>query len=307
MFLYSPPSPFTHSDLQIGITQPSESEREGDCERDEHEPLTQGKLLFIVKEIDMEWDDDDGLPKIHSIRYLGDPGERAIIQPVPDPDGVVEREEGERHETWDKREVVRTMGPGVAKFGCIAYDPEEYEYRDKTEYRDDIVPERATVPLLFPQDVPASDDRTEEEVESEQEGIIGRKPRKCHSVSHGEWEMDEGEVEREEQGSASDKPPGDELFRDAGQEDHNTDYNQCPHDIVGNVPKRTTDIDRKYGGWMYPREEGESGKEAHDRIGSGDPECYREEEAGDKGYVVGWCDAEKPINNRLFCPRHRFV
>lgn len=99
-------------------------------------------------------------------------------------------------------------------------------------------------------------------MESEYEGIIGRKPFAHDTVFNRKGEARKPKMEPHESDSDERKYDRNIYFTHTFHEIHGCNDKEHAHHIIGDIPKRAIDIHWKERERMYPRQESRSCKEA---------------------------------------------
>jgi hypothetical protein len=144
-------------------------------------------------------------------------------------------------------------------------------------------------------------------MEPEKKGVVRGEPGPKNPVALGEGESDKGFVEREENTRGGEHSPPRGFFWKPRQRRHYRNDGESAHYVVGDVPERAVEVDRKERGRMNPRKEREGRERPRDGVfhsSLNEKYCH---EAYEQCGVVCWSDAEKPVGESLFGSGRFFV
>lgn len=170
--LASYPPPVGYRYLYIGIAQPRHGKRSHEGRSYERDPFGHQEIVLPAEcKMDHE-NDDDGMPEIDGIGEASDSMENVVVKPFPDISRAWRQEYHESDRNGGKREAVRTMKPTVIKITRPTDAPEKIKKSHARQNKEQVVPSGMGTVVFFPPYEYSCNDDTEEEMESEDEGIV---------------------------------------------------------------------------------------------------------------------------------------
>lgn len=249
-------------------------------------------------------DDDDGMPEVDRVGESGNGMKHVIIEPFSYVFCPRRKEYKKCDKDGREGESVRSLEPRVFEVPGFSDKPEEGEESEEGKDKKHVFPERLGALFLFSPDENPPDDGSQEEVESEYEGVIRREPYGHDTIELREREAHKSEMESDEDSRCCKYDDGDKYFAYFEEYAHHPHDEECSHHIVGDVPERTIDINWKESKRMDPGEKSNTGKISEDgtilvpieKDGEKESKCERD--------IVCWGDSKKSAHKELASLRY---
>ena len=244
-------------------------------------------------------DDDDGMPEIGGVRESCDPAENAIIEPIFEVFRSGNQKEYEGDGNGGKWESVSALEPGILEIPRFADDPEKRKKPDSHYREENIVPIRRGILLLFSPYERSCNERSYKEMKSENKRVVRRKPFVGDSAYLREEESHKPYMECEKRSCDDEKNERNIYFPYSDEDTHGSYNEHSSHHIVGDVPKRSVQVDREKSEWVNPSEERRSRQESEQCSLLVSMEKYRQEKRENKHGIVRRSDSKKPTHEEF--------
>lgn len=276
-----------------------EKERYGERYRHEDEPLGHGNG-FAGKYGESHDTDNERVVQVDGIRYFRHPFERPVVEQPADFFRIRYGEQSDAEEYWHEREAVRSCGPGIREVVGFPDGPEKIERPEHRREERRVEPVRMFQPLHLRVYRHSADGHAEEEMQSEQEGVVRGKPYRYGTFSRRKGEFHEREMSREED-SGRDRESCPRVFpRHFDYGSHDRYHRQSSEHVERDIPERSVEVRGKKRGRVSPAEERETRQNPPERVIHPSPnEEYRQKRERESDVIRGG-DSQKPVDERVF-------